>query len=177
MPLTDIAVLLSIGISTPALARLLWRCGMRGRRLFTTVWVGFYGLVLAIMMVAHCIDVLSRLYIGQGYDGAAFVYNFRVYALLLLGAALIGCGLRLLKTALDLSHGGAAARSGGVRTTLLVLAVVAPLIPIHSFFAIPLTALGALTLLLLVWATVPQEPQGTAILVPEQQATREPISV
>jgi hypothetical protein len=151
MPLADIAVLVSIGISAPALAVLLRRRGLRRRRLFSAGWVGFYGVVLVVMMTAHCIDILSRLYVGKGYDGAAFTYNFRVYGLMLLGALLIACGVRLLRSALEVGHADAA-RGTAARTTLLVLAVVAPLIPIHSFFAIPLTALGALTLLVLAFA-------------------------
>jgi hypothetical protein len=176
MPLADIAVLLSIGISTPALAVLLRRRGLRGRRLFSAWWVGFYGIVLVVTMAAHCIDVLSRLYVGRGYDGAAFTYNFRVYGLMLLGALLIACGARLLRSALEVGQPDAA-RGTAARTTLLVLAVVAPLIPIHSFFAIPLTVLGALTLLVLAVAGVHPRARTHAQPVLEQVEAPVPIGV
>ncbi|HEV2736807.1 MAG TPA: hypothetical protein VGV85_18350 [Longimicrobiaceae bacterium] len=176
MPLADIAVLLSIAISTPALVVLLRRRGLRGRRLFSAGLVGFYGVVLVVTMTAHCIDIFSRLCVGKGYDGAAFTYDFRVYGLMLLGVLLIACGARLLRSALEAGHADAA-RGTAARTTLLVLAVVAPLIPIHSFFAIPLTALGVLTLVVLAFAGVRPRPRTHAQPVLEQIEARVPAGV
>ncbi|HEV2149651.1 MAG TPA: hypothetical protein VGR37_19785 [Longimicrobiaceae bacterium] len=177
MPLPDIAVLLAIALGTPALGALLWRRGVRGRRFFTAMWVGFYGLVLTVMMTAHCLDVLSRLYVGRGYDGAAFPYDFRAYALLLLGALVVGCGARVLRAGLGLGSADPASRREGIRVTVAVLAVVAPLIPIHSFFAIPLTVLGVLTLAVLLWAAPKPAERVLAPPLPEPRPVPEPVGV
>jgi hypothetical protein len=49
---------------------------------------------------AHCIDILTRLAIGRGYDGSVFSYDFRVYSLFLLGLVLVGAGVQLLRALL-----------------------------------------------------------------------------
>lgn len=172
MPLTDLAVLLTLGIATPVVVLLLRRRGLRGRRLFTAGWLGFYALVLVVSMAAHSVDIVWRLFVGRGYDGAATAYDFRVYSLVLLGAVLIGFGVRLLMATRELGRGLASARSGAAWTTLLALAVVAPLIPIQPVFAIPLTVLSALTLLVLAWAGAPPEraePEPPAPPAPERR--------
>lgn len=175
MPLSDIAVLLSIGVSTPALAALLWRRGVRGHRLLTSLWVGFVGLVLVASMVAHCVDVLSRLAIGTGYGGEAFVYNFRVYSLMLLGAVLIAAGAALLRVAPGLSTGDASARKSALRTDLVVLAMVAPLIPIHAIFATALTVLAVVTLVVLLAVGPRGDRSSLEAREAEPQPARQPL--
>jgi hypothetical protein len=151
MPSTDVAVLLAIGLAATAWLRWLWRSGVRGRRFAMCGWLGFLGLVLIIMLLAHCLDVLSRLYVGTGYGGAAFVYDFRVYSLLLLGVVLIGTGIRLLGAAIGLSRRVPGARGTALRTLGIVLAIVAPMIPFQAFFAISLSVLSGFGLLLAAW--------------------------
>jgi hypothetical protein len=106
-------------------------------------------------MTAHCLDVLSRLAVGTGYDGLAFAYNFRVYSLLLLGLVLIACGLRLLRISLAISARMPEIRGQAVRAVATVLILVAPLIPIQGFFAIPLTVLSGVLLVLVLWRIRP----------------------
>ncbi len=149
-PWSDLLVLLGIVASTGYWLRLLRRRGLRGGRFAVAAAVALLGLVLIFTMTAHCLDVLSRLLIGAGYDGKAFVYDFRVYSLLLLGVVLIACGVRLLRISL-----GTGAGSGHTVTAVLIL--VAPLIPIQAFFAIPLTVLSGSVLLLILWLAEPAQ--------------------
>ena len=123
--MVDIAVLVSVAVGTAVLAYLIRRWGTRGRRFWETLWLGFFGLFLVISMVAHCLDVLSRLALGTSYAGEPFPYNFRVYSLFLLGAVLIALGLQLLQQVRDFARwnaGGTVERAphhlsgaGGVR--------------------------------------------------------------
>jgi hypothetical protein len=89
--------------------------------------------------------------VGTGYGGAAFVYDFRVYSLLLLGVVLIGTGIRLLYAAVGLSRRVPGARGTALRTLGIVLAIVAPLIPFQAVFAISLSVLSGFGLLLAAW--------------------------
>lgn len=170
MPLIDIAVVLLVLGGTAGSAVWLWRRGTRGGPLLTAGCAAFYGVVLAVTMAAHSADVLSRLVVGTGHGGAAFVYDFRTYALLLLGALLFACGSGILRTVPGLGGRSGAARSTALRMTLLSLAVVAPLIPIHGVFAIPVTGIGLLTLLVLRFARA-DAPQPAALPGPVKIAT------
>jgi hypothetical protein len=154
-PWSDLAVLLAIIVSTGYWVRLLRRRGLRGGGLALSSAVAFLGLVLIVTMTAHCLDVLSRLAIGTGYDGLAFVYNFRVYSLLLLGVVLIACGLRLMRISLVIGARTPEIRGQAVGAVATVLILVAPLIPVQGFFAIPLTALSAGLLVLVLWRVRP----------------------
>jgi hypothetical protein len=153
-PWSDLAVLLGLVLSTGWwIARLRLR-GFRGGLFAAAAAVGFLGLTLIVTMTAHCLDVLSRLVIGTGYDGATFVYDFRTYSLLLLGTVLISVGVRLLRIA-SVVGTSADVRGPALRALLAVLALVAPLIPIQAFFAIPLTAIAGVAMLLVLWRVHP----------------------
>jgi hypothetical protein len=160
-PWSDLAVLLGIILSTGWWMVRQRRRGLRGGRYAAAAAVGFLGLTLVVTMTAHCLDVLSRLAIGTGYDGAPFVYNFRTYSLLLLGAVLIAGGVRLLHVASFIGT-PVDARGPAVRSLLAVLALVAPLIPVQGFFAIPLSAMAGVAVPLVLWqvrpVTRPAEP-------------------
>ena len=149
-PLSDLAVLAAITLATILWVRWLWRRGVRGRDLLASGWLGFLGLVLIVTLLAHNVDIASRLIVSRGHDGPAFGYNFRFYSLQLLGVVLIGCGVQLVRAAAGLGLGNPAARGSAMRTLALVLLVVVPLIPIQAFFAIPLSVLGAVALLLVL---------------------------
>jgi hypothetical protein len=153
-PWSDLVVLFGIVLSTGWWVARLRRRGLRGRRFAAAAAVGLLGLTLVVTMSAHCLDVLSRLAPGTGYGGAAFVYNFRTYSLLLLGAVLIGGGVRLLRVSPSI---GASpdARGRALRAILTVFALVGPLIPIHGFFAIPLSLMAAIALFLVLWGAPP----------------------
>ena len=154
MPWSDLVVLLGIVTSIGWWMIRLRRQGLRGGRYAAAGVVGFLGLTLVITMTAHSIDVFSRLVVGTGYDGAAFGYNFRTYALLLLGSVLIAAGARLLSVAWSIGN-RRDARGPVARPILVVLALVVPLIPIHGFFAIPLSATAGAAMLLVLWRLGP----------------------
>jgi hypothetical protein len=61
----------------------------------------------------------------------------------------VACGVAIVRAAAGVSLRDRAARRRTLRATALVLALVVPLIPIHASFTVPLTVLGALSLLLL----------------------------
>lgn len=88
---------------------------------------------------------------ASGFQGAPFRYDFRAYSLLPLGAVMVAAGLRLLRLSQELGAGTAGGRGRAVRTLVAVLALIAPLIPVHGFFAIPLTVVGSATLRLALW--------------------------
>jgi hypothetical protein len=164
MPWSDLAVLLGIVTSTACWVRLLRRRGFRGDRFAVSAAVAFLGLVLIVTMTAHCLDVLSRLVIGTSYDGAPFVYSFRAYSLLLLGVVLIGSGLRLLRISLAIGAPTADMRGQAIRAVATVLLLVAPLIPIQGFFAIPLSVLGGVSLLLVLWRMQPTDADPEQVI-------------
>jgi hypothetical protein len=176
-PWSDLLVLLGITVSTGYWVRLLLRRGLRGRGLALSSAVAFLGLVLIVTMTAHCLDVLSRLAIGTGYDGRAFVYNFRVYSLLLLGVVLIACGLRLLRISLAIGAQTRPIWGPAVGALATVLILVAPLIPIQGFFAIPLSALSGVLLFLVLWRAQPAGTPPERVLVeslPEPERLEKP---
>jgi hypothetical protein len=156
-PWFDLVVLLGIVISTVWWTIRLRRRGLRGGRFAAAALVGFLGLALLFTMTAHNIDVLSRLVVGTGYDGAVFGYNFRTYSLLLLGSVLIAAGARLLSVSSSIGT-QRDARGPAARVILIVLALVVPLIPIHGFFAIPLSATAGAAMLLVLWRVSPVTP-------------------
>lgn len=168
MPLTDLVVLTLLPLATATSAVLLWRRGIRGGRLFAATWLAFYGFVLVFMMAAHSIDIAyNTLRGGMAFDGSPWMYNFRVYALHLLGAVLIWQGVRCLLAVPGTGRGDAAARTAALRATLVVLAVVAPLIPIHAFFGILLTVISAISLLVMVLARRGAlQPPGVPDVIP-----------
>ena len=150
----DNVVLASLVIATAWLIVRLRRRGARGRRLAVSGAAAFYGALLLITMTAHTGDIVSRLWIGTGYDGKPMAYGFRVYGLFLLAAVLMGCGGVVLRAALALGAGDDAARRAATFGAVATLAVVAPLVPIQPFFAIPLTGLGVL-LVAVLWLVAP----------------------
>jgi hypothetical protein len=150
MPFSDLAVLATVFTGTAVAAVFLWRRGARGLRLFAATWTAFYGLVLTAMMAAHSIEILYHTIAGgTTFGGEPWVYNFRVYSLQLLGAVLFWQGAKCLRAVAGLRRGLAAARRDVLRSTLIVLALVVPLIPIHAFFGVLLTVVSGLNLLVL----------------------------
>jgi len=150
MPLSDLIVLLVIIGGTITSAVLLWRQSIRGRSLFAAVWLSFYGLVLTAMMLAHSVEVVYRALASRAtVNNSPPIYDFRLYSLLLLGALLIWAGVECLRAAPILSRGSAEARRAAVRASVVVLAIVVPLIPIQRLFAVLLTVLSILSLLVL----------------------------
>ena len=124
---------------TALFAGAMWRRGARGRALLAGTWVFFYGLFLTVMLSTHAVVVLGlRLFEREG--GAPFVYDFKLYALLLVGAVFISQGVRYLRAAPRIA-GSDGGRREVLRASLVVLGLAAPLIPLQ-FFGVVLTAGG-----------------------------------
>lgn len=157
----DLVVLISIVLLTAYWARLLWRRGARGRSLASAIAAAFLGIVLVATMTAHTLDVLSRLWIGTTYQGGTFQYSFRAYSLFLLGAVLITVGIQLLAASLGLGMASERAYRGALFWIAITLLLVLPLVPIQRFFAIPLSVLASVIMLLVAWFARPlKEPSG-----------------
>lgn len=162
----ELTVLLSVAIAFPGSVVLLWRRGIRGWRLVAASWLSLFGFVLTIMMLGHCADVVRNLSAGgRAMDGAPWGYTFRTYALFLLAGVLIAQGIAILHSVAGIGRGDEAAWWNATRATLYTLAVVAPLIPIHRFFAVPGTAMATLSLLVLV--LLGRGQRGTGSYLPE----------
>ena len=101
------------------------------------------------MMLGHCIENLSQAVAAGVNDSASWTYDFRFYSLQLLGVLLIWCGIRYLRATLKISRGEVEGRRMAWGNTLVILAIVVPLIPIQTLFAGLLTGLGIVTLLVL----------------------------
>ena len=167
MPVADLLVLAAILLGTAAVVRRLHRAGARGRRLAAGGALVTHGVVLVVMMTAHCADVLYRLAVGSWYTGAAARYDFRLYSLLLLGGVLVAAGGGIVRDAVALAVGDGNRRRAVRRGVILSLVVVAPLLPIHAFFAVPLTALALVSLAVARWASfLDSAPAAPAAALP-----------
>lgn len=134
----------------------MWRRGARGRRLLAGTWVFFYGLFLALMLSMHSAVILG-LRLFERPAGAPFVYDFKLYSLLLVGAVFITQGVRYLRAAARLAAGDGAAKRAALRASCVVLALAAPMIPVQ-FFGIVLTAGGVVSIMALLLLTPAREP-------------------
>jgi hypothetical protein len=111
--------------------------------------VAFVGCIAFLLGSQHTIAVVGRALrqlSAPGSQGA--LYDFRRYSLLLLGALLITTGLRLFAYTPGLVRREHRSWKGALWTTVVLLAINAPLMPIQGF-AIGFTAFGVVTLLLL----------------------------
>jgi hypothetical protein len=77
---------------------------------------------------------------------------------------LIGSGLRLLRISLAIGAPTADMRGQAIRAVATVLLLVAPLIPIQGFFAIPLSVLGGVSLLLVLWRMQPTDADPEPVI-------------
>lgn len=144
-------------LATAAFAVAMRRRGARGRRLVAGTWVFFYGLFLAVMLSAHSLVILG-LRLFERPAGAPFVYDFKLYSLLLVGAAFITQGVRYVRAAGRLAAAAdGAARREALRASYVVLALAVPMIPIQFFGAV-LTAGGVVSIMALTLLTTAREP-------------------
>ena len=144
MYITSEPVLLSVIVGSTLVAAVRFRRrGARGRQFAGATLLGFSGATLTTMLAAHNAEIVYRL-LGNPLDGMPpLKYDFRSYSLLLLGALLMVQGISVFRAAAAVSRGDAAAHRVAVRAGLVVLAVGAPIIPIHLFFG-PITTVLAL---------------------------------
>lgn len=106
----------------------------------------FGGGLIASLGLAHTVAV-----IGRALRGPSFVYDFRLYSLLLLGACQIAGGLRCLSTSWRLARGDASAWKAALAATTLLLIVNVPLMPITGVAGI--TSLPSAVMLFTLIAT------------------------
>lgn len=125
-------------LATALFAAAMWRRGVRGRRLVASAWVFFFGLFLTVMLSTHSLVILG-LRLFERPAGAPFVYDFHLYALLLVGAVFIAQGLRCLRAAARLTDADGGGRREALRASCVVLCLAAPMIPIQ-FFGVVLSA-------------------------------------
>lgn len=102
------------------------------------------------MMVAHSAEILYRTYSGGvTMEGVPWAYDFRMYALHLLGAVLAWQGVTVLRAVLTLSSAGSISGADVRRAVWITLAVVLPLIPIQAFFGVLLASLSVVSLVVM----------------------------
>ena len=146
MGATDSAVLWATAIATLAFAIVLWRRGVRGRYLVAAVWIAFYGCALVVMMSAHNIEIVYNTVTHQrSFAGTPFVYDWRVYSLLLFGVLLTVLGARVLHMVSQVRRDHVPRRRPMLRAIGWVLALVVPTIPIQATFGYLLSALSLIT--------------------------------
>ena len=151
MPSSDQVVLLGVAIATPLSVILLRRRGARGRHWLSASFLAFFGSALLLMMTTHTVEVVyNTMRGGKTIEGSAWAYNFRTYSLLLLAGVLLSQALRALRVVPALGRGDPAARNKALSAAAIVLAVSAPLMPVHAFFGIMWTVISALTLIVLL---------------------------
>jgi len=142
-----VQILLLVGLLVVGIDH--WRRGPRGWRLAALVFVSFYGVGVVAMMSAHCADIIHNVVLRNRsvVDGSAFTYNWRTYSLLLLGVLLIDRGIRCLRAPRRFAAGDTAARIDILRNAGVVLAITLPIIPIHAFFGVLMSAWSSLALI------------------------------
>lgn len=113
----------------------------------------FAGVVTAALASAHLVAVLS-----VELRRSPLVYDFRVYALLLLGATLVALGARLAAASAGVRRREPGAWKRAAWTAGALLAMTVPLAPIQRL-AIPLSIFAAIGLAALV-AVGPEADRG-----------------
>ena len=158
-----------------AIGATIWfavRARGRGARALATVGAVtfFSGALIAALGSAHTIAV-----IGRALRGPSFVYNFRLYSLVLLGACQIAGGLRCLSTSWRVARGDARAWKAALAATMLLLIVNVPLVPIQGFAGVPFLLLSVtlITLIATRRRFIPHVDAGT-VTIPEITRERVP---
>ena len=150
MPSSDQIVLLGVAIATPLTVILLRRRGAHGRDWFSASWLAFFGIALLLMMSTHTVEVVyNAVRGGRTIEGQPWAYNFRTYSLLLLAGVLLSQAVRALRVLPRVARGEARGWRIALSAAAIVLAVSAPLIPVHAFFGVMWTVISALTLIVL----------------------------
>jgi hypothetical protein len=101
---------------------------------------GIVGALVALMMSVHIAAVLVT-HVEHGWD-------FRLYGLLLFGAIGLTAGVLCVRSAVAMFSGNATAVVSGLRGSLIMIAVYAPVIPLQRI-ALGITLLALLNAVLL----------------------------
>ena len=129
-PVTIAAWFVLLAVTGVAIAFLL-RVRRRGASIALAVASAlalFSGLITTGLAVGHMVGVFA-----VELRRSPIRYDFRVYALLLLGATLAVLGARLGAASAGVARGDRAAWRRAVETAVMLLAVNAPLAPIQGF--------------------------------------------
>ena len=142
------AIGLLLILQTLFIVRAVRAGGVRGRRA-AGAWAYFLGTFVTVALSFHVAENIWRIIPGTPVtDAVKPEYNFRFYALILFGVVMNVQGVSIMKASRALVFGnaaGGAARRDLLRHTLLVLALVVPLIPLQIFASI-ITILSGLNL-------------------------------
>jgi hypothetical protein len=110
----------------------------------------FCGLITFALAALHLGGVIGRAFLGRGFGGAAsFSYDFRFYSLVLVGLLIALPGFMCVISAMGLSRGDASAWKRALGSSVFLLAINVPLMPIQGF-AIGLTGFALLNLIVLL---------------------------
>jgi hypothetical protein len=161
--------LLALYASTGASIWFAVRARKRGARALATVGaVAFFsGALIASLGGAHTLAV-----VGRALRRPSFVYDFRLYSLVLLGVCQITGGVRCLSTSWSLVRGSAGAWKAALAATAWLLIVNVPLVPITGFAGLP-ALLASATLITLIATGRRFVPHVDAETVTIPEITRE----
>ncbi len=147
----DLVALALILVGTGTFTRWLWKKNKRGWSLFSLAWIAFNGFIISFLMLGHCVEILRHAFTKILADqGNSWTYDFRFYSLLLLSVILIHFGVQYLRTVVSLGRGEGAGLPIVRKNTLLILAIVVPLVPLQPVFAGLFVTLGLVTLIILL---------------------------
>ncbi len=108
----------------------------------------FNGVLIAALGAGHLIAVVSRAFSGEGSGpGGTFAYDFRFYALVLLGMLLIAGGVACLSPAGGLTRGEPHAWRATLWATVALLAINVPLIPVQGLALSPFVFVNLVALM------------------------------
>ena len=108
----------------------------------------FNGTLIAALGAGHFIAVVNRAVSGQGSGpGGAFAYDFRFYALALLGMLLIAGGVGCFTPARGLTRGETRAWKTALWSTVALLVVNVPLIPVQGLALSPFLIVNLVVLM------------------------------
>jgi hypothetical protein len=155
-----------------AIGATIWFAATRERGAVTLVAAGavtfFCGALIASLGSAHTVAV-----IGRALRGPSFVYNFRLYSLVLLGACQMAGGLRCLSTSWRVASGDARAWKSALIATMLLLIVNVPLIPIQGFAgATSMIAVVTLITLIAAGRRFVTQVDAETVTLPEMRSER-----
>ncbi len=94
----------------------------------------FYGFITLALASLHLTAVIAQALLGRGSGSAdTFVYDFRFYSLILVGAVIAVAGFLCLICARGLTRADTLAWKKAVWSTVVLLAINVPLMPIQGF--------------------------------------------
>ncbi len=133
-------------VATVIATRRLMRDHVPVVRLLIAAYTYFAGALIGALGVAHLAAVVV-VSIGRGRQ-SRFLYDFRFYSLVLLGAVLIATGVMAAMQSEWFARGHRVAWRTSLSVWATILAINLPLVPLQGF-AVMISALAVLALLLL----------------------------